>query len=130
MRTSNVNVLLNQGADFDVLFLVPGTTAPVNLIGYSFQGQIREDSGGPVVASFVFAVLDQTISDNTGKVRWTLSKEDTLLLQTTNANAEASCRGVTPYLYDVLMTDSLGAVSRILQGKVLVSPAITQESSL
>lgn len=126
MRTSNVNVLLNQGADFDVLFLVPGTTTPINLTGYSFAGQIREDSSGPIIVSFNFSVLDQTVPANVGMVQWTLAKADSLYLQTSNANAEATSRGYTPYLYDVLMTDSLGMVSRILQGKVLVSPAITQ----
>jgi hypothetical protein len=123
MKTTNVIVNLNQGADFDVVFIVPGDNGPLNLTGYSFAGEMSSDTNPSSPATpFVFNILDQTVTDNVGKVQWSLSSEVTTALFSSISYAEQQYRLVTPYLFDVRMTDSLGVIYRLIQGKVLLIP--------
>lgn len=131
MKTLNLGIVLDQGADFSLVIGVFDDTGPIDITGYAFKSQMRENTAitDPVsdpVAEFSFQILDQTT--NKGQVRWYLPEAASADIVTTIANALENNRPTTPFIFDVKMKDTAGAISRIVQGIVSVSPQATQES--
>lgn len=124
-KTLNLNITLMQGADFNPIILVPGPTTPTDITGYTFEGQVKENTNPSTgaVATFSFVILNQTT--NKGQVQWILSAEDIDDIVASVANSESPCRLTTPFLYDIYMIDTLNVRTRIIQGKALVSPKVT-----
>lgn len=132
MRTLNLIVILNKGADFSVLLRLPDDAGGwVDITDYTFESQMRETTSpdSPIAGTFNFEVVEpQSDADNKGKVRWFMTNEETEAIQASIASING-CPQKTPYLFDIKMTDTLGVITRIVQGKVLVSPEVTQEET-
>jgi hypothetical protein len=129
MKTLNLGIILDQGADFNYVIGINGDDAtPINLTGYSFLSEMRAstDPASPVVAEFIFTIQNQTT--NAGQVLWSLPNATTADLITSVAAATNYKRLTTPFVFDVKMLDTVGNVTRIIQGIVLVSPQATMES--
>jgi hypothetical protein len=124
--TLKLNININQGADFNLVFTVTDMNGPVDLIGYEFLGEMKKntDEHNPV-AEFVFTILNQYLYP--GQVQWSLPACASDDIMTSDANSFQRMRRNTPFLYDVKMKDTSGNVSRILQGTAFVSPEVTQE---
>ena len=123
-KTLNLTITIFQEADFNAIIQVNGDSGPLNITGYTFLGKIKSNTQDiNPVALFDFTILDQTA--NTGQVKWQLSSTDANGIPVSNVNCEESIRPGTPYLYDIIMTDSLGTKTRIIQGTAFVSPSVT-----
>lgn len=127
MKTLNLGIVLDQGADFSLVIGIFGDTDPIDITGYAFKSQMRvsTDPASTVVAEFAFEILNQTT--NKGQVRWYLPEAQSLAIVTSVANALENSRQTTPFIFDVKMKDVAGTISRIIQGIVQVSPQATQE---
>lgn len=126
MKTLNVNVWLNQGADFSVIIRIL-CDPPPDLTGYQFKSQIRLSSGSDVVAEFDFELRDQVLYP--GEVYWKLSAADSEAIAAFIIGPNPPCRPTTPYVFDIKMIDTTGDITRILQGIVNVSPDVTREET-
>ncbi len=128
MKTLNLGVEIDQGADFSAIIGIFGDGGlPIDITGYSFLGQMREstDPAAPVVAEFQFNISNQ--DTNTGQVTWYLPEADIDELITSVSGSLQTSRLTTPYVFDVKMKDMGGVVTRIVQGLAYVSPQATQE---
>ncbi len=105
------NLYIDQGADFSTtLYLTDSNGDILNLTDYTALGQMRKTFGsGTVAATFTIAM-----SAATGQVTVTLTD-----VQTT---AITSGR----YVYDILLTDSSGDKTRILEGHATVVPSVSR----
>lgn len=130
MRTRNLGISLDQGADFSVVIGICGVNGPIDITGYTFKSEMRAttNSASPVVAEFQFEILNQFT--NKGQVQWSLpnasSSESEII--TSVATPLISKRQTTPFLFDVKMKDTAGTITRIIQGIIFVSPEATQET--
>lgn len=111
---------IEQGADWSqVITLDP----VVDLTGYTGTCQIRSTASAdsPVVASPTVTLdADPTL----GKFTLALAAVDTSRIPVTYTTAYSV---LTPYQYDVKMTHGVsGAVLRVLNGRVSVSPQVTR----
>jgi hypothetical protein len=118
MATS-ANLLIQQGTTYSARIAVKGSDSlPINLSGYSTRGTSRHSHGStgvlidlaPVVVSGSPANWESLAS---GLVDIALSAASTASLP------------VAQGVYDVEMFNDAGTVTRILQGKVLISPEVT-----
>jgi len=118
MATS-ANLLIQQGTTYSARIAVKDSNSlPINLSGYTTRGTSRHSYGStgvlidlaPVVVSGSPANWDSLAS---GLVDISLSAASTASLP------------VAQGVYDVEMFNDAGTVTRILQGKVLISPEVT-----
>jgi hypothetical protein len=132
MQTRNIGILINQGDDFALTIGIfqptPNGPVAVNLTGYEFLGEIRDNTGptGVVIEELTLTIQNQ--ATNPGQVVMSLTNSQTSEIATTTVNGEEICRPSTPYIFDVKMKNTSSQVTRILQGIVEISPQVTQES--
>ncbi len=105
------NLYIDQGADFSTTLSLTDSNGDVlNLTGYSAVGQMRKTYGSSTVAAtFTIALVA-----GTGQVTLTLT--DTVTAALTSGR----------YVYDVLITDSSGDKTRILEGHATVTPSVSR----
>jgi hypothetical protein len=104
------NLFIDQGATYATqLFLTDTDGSAVNLTGYTAAAQMRKHYTSSNAVSF-----STTITPESGGVILTLT-----------ANATANLNAGR-YVYDVELTDSLGRISRIVEGVVTISPNVTR----
>lgn len=121
MAAVTKDIYIEQGATFFLGFTWydgPDTTAPPkDLTGWVARMQVRRTQGTPplVDASSEVGNGKITLGGATGRIEVKLSDEDTDLMDAKSA------------LYDLEVEDPAGDVYRLLQGKVTISPNITQE---
>lgn len=130
MQTRNLGIVLDQGADFSLVIEIFNQTGPIDITGYAFLSQMRKttqvtDPVTPPVAEFQFTILNQTT--NKGQVKWFLPESQSELVVASVATPQTEMRETTPFVFDVKMKDTLGQISRIIQGIIYVSPEATQE---
>ena len=127
MGTRNLGILLNQGDDFNTVIQISGVSGPINISGYTFKGEMRASTAldSPVVAEFVFDILNQT--SNEGQVGWSLPNSITSAIVTSISEPLQPMRQTTQFVFDVKMEDTIGNVTRIIQGIMYVSPQVTME---
>lgn len=105
------NLIIDQGSDFEALIEVEasgGTAA--DLSGYTVSGQMRR-----TYTSLTFYDLGATIINAPiGIVKLFISNEVT--------NNMKSGR----YVYDVEVTSNDGAVTRVIEGQIEVTPGVTR----
>lgn len=105
------NLYIDQGADFSTTLSLTDSNGDVlNLTGYSATGQVRKTFSSSTVAATFTTVLAPT----TGQVTMTLTDVATA--------AMTSGR----YVYDILLTDSSGDKTRILEGHATVTPSVSR----
>lgn len=120
MAAQTLDLLIEQGATFTLSFVwseqnPDGTAgAPHNLTGWDARMQIRKTQGSAPLISATKTSGEFTIDGPAGKVSLKLTDEQTDTLTTKSA------------LYDIELESPGGDVYRLLQGKVTVSPNITQ----
>ena len=96
-----INITIPQGSDFEETFQsTESSGAASNLAGYSGEAKMKKHSGASASTSF-----SVTITGSTGEVAITMTSGVTVDL--------------TPgrYLYDVRLTSSSGAKSRLVEGR-------------
>jgi hypothetical protein len=112
--SAKYNITCEQGATFTFQFTVKTGDTPWNLTGYSATMTIRPFVGSPVTAVSATTVNGKiVIVGATGQVTVTLD-------DTTTADLVAS-----RYAYDLIL-DSGSVVTRLLEGKFVVTPSVTQ----
>lgn len=119
--TGTYNFHINQYATFEKVFIwtagfcgcgtVGATAGPVDLTGYTAALQIRPF---PLSTTILFdASADIVLGTTNGTITLTIAATDTATFTWWNG------------VYDLLLTDSSGVVTRLLQGSVTVTPGVT-----
>ena len=106
------NIVIDQGADFEVAIkITDADVTPINLDGYTGFAQLRKYYTSSTAFDF-----DVRIEELTGEV-------------VLGMPADRSSN-ITPgrYLYDCVIVDQEGVISRIVEGIVTINPKITQLS--
>lgn len=122
MAAGTCNLCIDQGATFTRVFVwiagtccgcatVGATPGPVDLTGYSAAMQIR------AYALSVTVLYDASSDLVLGGIAGTM----TLTIPASATEGFTWWNGV----YDLILTDSSGNVTRLLQGTVTVSPGVT-----
>ena len=105
------NIYIDQGSDFSTVISLTDSNGDIlNLTGYTALAQIRKSHGSTTVA----ATFGVALSAGTGQVTMTLA--DTV------TGAMSSGR----YVYDVLLTDSGGDKTRVLEGQAILTPSVSR----
>lgn len=124
MAAANVNLKMEQGAQFYRRLTFSENSVPVDLTGWSFSAQMRETlPSTAIAATFTTTILDQVT--NTGEMTLTLTAAETSAI-VLNAVSTGTNRKVSKYVYDLEATKPDGSVDRILQGSVELSPEVTR----
>jgi len=105
------NLYIDQGADFSTTISLTDSNGQVlSLTGYTALGQIRKTYGSSTVA----ATFGTSLSAATGQI--------TLTLTDTVTGGMSSGR----YVYDIIITDSSGDKTRILEGQATITPSVSR----
>ena len=111
MSAGIYNFTLNQGATFSRQMTVKENNSPLNLTGYTAAMQLRSTYDSSTVAlSMTAAVINAT--------------QGILSISATATATAALEEGI--YVYDLEISTAAGAVTRLLQGQVTVSPEVTR----
>jgi hypothetical protein len=107
------NLVINSGSDFSQTFTLEETESNsfLNLSDYQIDSQMRKWSGSINAISFTTAI---EFPPTSGKINISLTSEQT--------------KEIKPgrYVYDVLITDSFGQKSKVIEGMVLVREGVTR----
>lgn len=110
MAAININLTIEQGADYDVDFTIRNDDGtPLNLTGYTAESVVKKHSSS--VSSYPFNVT--FINRAAGEIAISMAST------TTSTLSEGR------YLYDVVLTSPNNFKSRVIQGSVLVIPGVT-----
>ena len=104
------NIVAEQGATFNLNFRVETDGTPWNLTGYTFAMQVRRST------SATTTLLDITSATMTS-------------VGHVSATVSAATMNDVPagrWVYDIELTSSGAEVTRILEGRFIVTPQVTQ----
>jgi hypothetical protein len=104
------NIVAEQGATFNLNFRVETDGTPWNLTGYTFAMQVRRSTS----ATTTLLNLTTATMTSVGNVSATVSAA-------TMTDVPAG-----RWVYDIELTSSGGQVTRILEGRFIVTPQVTQ----
>ena len=105
------NITIDQGTDFSSNIDVTDADGDtVNLTGYTVKGQIRKSYQSSTAVDFTC-----TVSNAAAGII-------TIALTAAQSNGMKAGR----FVYDVEMTSSGGAKTRVLEGQVEITPGVTQ----
>ena len=104
------NIVAEQGATFNLNFRVETNGTPWNLTGYTFAMQVRRSSS----ATTTLLNITSATMTSVGHVTATVNA-------TTMADVPAG-----RWVYDIELTSSGGQVTRILEGRFIVTAEVTQ----
>ena len=105
------NIVIDQGATFTTTVTVSDANGDaVSLVGYSVAAQIRKSHLSSTSTAFTASISNASAGEIT------ISLTDS---QTTSLEAGR-------YVYDVLITASGGAKTRVVEGQVTVNPSVTR----
>ena len=111
MAAGTYNFTLEQGANFNRALTLKENDSVMNLTGYSAASQMRSThDSSTVVATFTCVVSNASAGQIT--------------MAQTASQTGAIEEGI--YVYDTEITNSAGNVTRILQGRVTVTPQVTR----
>lgn len=107
------NLVINAGSDFTQTFTLEGaeTNSSFDLTGFSVESQMRKWAGGSTSTAFISEVGSPPTA---GKINIRLSAASTTNLKPGR------------YVYDIVITDSLGIKNRVIEGMVLVREGVTR----
>jgi hypothetical protein len=104
------NLVIDQGTSYSTsLTLVNEEGVSANLSGYSANSQIRKTFS----------------SSNAHTFSTTIDTASSVIILSLTANQTANIVAGR-YVYDVFLTDTVGIVSRIVEGIVTVTPRVTR----
>lgn len=116
MAAANYNFTIEQGVTHvKVITYADADNNPINITGYSARMQMR-----PTIGSVV-KYLDLTSSPAVG-----IAINGPLGQITVTISAATSSTVPTDGVYDLEIVDGSGAVTRLLQGTITVSPEVTR----
>ena len=104
------NIVAEQGATFNLNFRVETNGTPWNLTGYTFAMQVRRSTS----ATTTLLNLTTATMTSVGHVTATVNA-------TTMSGVPAG-----RWVYDIELTSSGGQVTRILEGRFIVTAQVTQ----
>ena len=104
------NIVAEQGATFNLNFRVETDGTPWNLTGYTFAMQVRRSTSS---STTLLNITSATMTSQ-GHVSVTVSAA-------TMADVPAG-----RWVYDIELTSSGNQVTRILEGRFIVTPEVTQ----
>jgi len=111
MSAGTYNFTIEQGTTFSRVLTLQENGSAMNLTGYSVASQMRSThDSSTVVATFSGSVTNAS----SGQITLSLT------------NSQTSAIEEAIYVYDVEITSGAGAVTRILQGTVTVTPEVTR----
>ena len=111
MSAGTYNFTIEQGTTFSRVLTLQENSSAMNLTGYSVASQMRSThDSSTVVATFSGSVTNASSGQ--------------LTLSLTNSQTSAIEEAI--YVYDVEITSGAGAVTRILEGNVTVTPEVTR----
>lgn len=119
MAAGVLDLYIEQGASFKrTLQIKDANNAPIDITNSTFRGQIRcKATDTTIVVAFTFTITDAV----NGFVDMTLLATETELIPTKGYIFDAT----SSFVYDVEM-ETAGVVTRLLNGKVSVSPEVTK----
>lgn len=110
MAARNVNLVLEQGVDFQATFTIRNTNnAPLNLTGYTGISSIRKHPSSSTVYPLTLSFVDRL----NGKIAVSMGY--------TATDAIEGGR----YVYDVILISPNSYRTRAVQGNVLVTPGVS-----
>ena len=105
------NIFIDQGATFTTTVTVTDSSgSAVNLSGYSVAAQIRKTFLSASATAFTASISNAS----SGEITISLSPTQTAALEAGR------------FVYDVLITDSSGTKTRVVEGQVTVNPSVTR----
>jgi len=104
------NIVAEQGATFNLNFRVETDGIPWNLLGYTFAMQVRRSTS----SNTTLLNLTSATMTSGGNVSATVNA-------TTMSSVPAG-----RWVYDIELRSSGGQVTRILEGRFIVTPEVTQ----
>jgi hypothetical protein len=107
-----VNLVINQGTDFNQTFdLTAANEQPLLLTNYTASAQMRKHAGSKNAYNFTVEFTDRA----SGQIKISLT--------------DVITRRIKPgrYVYDIILTDSNGEKSKVLEGQALVRESATRE---
>lgn len=117
MSAPTLDLQIDQGSTFVFHLEIrngAGANPPVlDLTGYTAKAQMRASYGSTVLKELTTSDGTITIDAALGKITLTLSDEQTAAMTFNTA------------IYDLVMTGPTGVATRVVQGKVTVSPGVT-----
>ena len=108
------NIQIDQSTDFNQVFTLEDgeTNSVLDLTGYSFKSQMRKHPAATTgITTFSASIYG---SATAGQVKIGLTTSQTSSLKEGR------------YIYDVVMTDNAGTMSRVVEGMVLVRAGATK----
>lgn len=116
------NIQVNQGEDYVQLFQwkMLDSDTPFNLTGFTARAQIRSAAfSNGIIATIAVAITDAV----NGVFKLSLSNTVTASIPTGQGKFFYD---EVRYPYDVELVSPAGAVSRVLNGSVIISPEVTR----
>jgi hypothetical protein len=106
------NLTVDTGSTFSQVFNLEtaSTNSATDLSGYSIAAQMRKHAGAKTGTNFTAQITNASL----GTIRVGLSTSQTSELKEGR------------YMYDVLITDTVGEVTRVVEGSVLVRAGVTR----
>ena len=106
------NLVVNTGTTFNQTFELENSdsSSVLDLTGYSEFSQMRKHAAATGVTTFTSTIVNAA----TGKIKVGLSSAITTSIKPGR------------YVYDVLLTDGVGTVTRVVEGSVLVRAGVTK----
>jgi hypothetical protein len=110
MAARNVNLVLEQGVDFQATFTIRNTNnAPLNLTGYTGISSIRKHPTSSTAYPLTLSFIDRL----NGKIAVSMGHTATDLIEGGR------------YVYDVILISPNSYRTRAVQGNVLVTPGVS-----
>lgn len=104
------NLTVDQGSDFSVEITVANDVGSIDITNYTYRGQIRKTYSSSTAVDFYTSAADPA----SGKLDISLSALKT------------SAMKAGRYVYDVEIVDSIGNVTRVVEGQLEVTPRVTR----
>jgi len=106
------NLTVNTGTTFSQIFTLESadTNSATDLTGFTASAQMRKHPGSSSATDFTTSIINATA----GRIRVGLTTSQTSVLKPGR------------FMYDVLVTDPSGEVTRVLEGSVLVREGVTK----
>jgi len=116
MTAANNNFVIDQGANWFVTVVYKDSAGvAIDLTGYTAALQIRD--------TYADSTTDLSLTSPSGGITIT-GATGTIAITATAVQTAAIAAGT--YVYDLEITSSGGIVTRLIQGKISVSPQVTR----
>jgi hypothetical protein len=109
LMAATYNITVNKNADFTRAFQVKENTVILDITSYTFSGRLKENFHATTHVDFTTALTDPT--------------QGTFTVNLTDAQTAAMDPGT--WVYDIIMEDTSGTKTRLLNGNAFVKQGVT-----